>query len=44
LLSGVLYQWGGLLYALIGSALMLLVCWVAVLRLPLRPSAELPNE
>ena len=44
LLSGVLYQWGGLLYALIGSALMLLVCWVAVLRLPLRPSAKLPNE
>jgi MFS family permease len=26
LLSGLLYQWGGLLYALIGSALMLAVC------------------
>ena len=36
LLSGVLYQWGGLLYALIGSALMLLACWVITLRLPLQ--------
>ncbi|MEI6838275.1 MAG: MFS transporter, partial [Alcaligenaceae bacterium] len=26
LLSGVLYQWGGLLYCLLGSALMLLLC------------------
>jgi hypothetical protein len=30
-----LYQWGGLLYALLGSALMLLVCWLATLRLPM---------
>lgn len=35
LLSGLLYQWGGLLYALIGSAVMLLVCWLATLALPL---------
>ncbi len=35
LLSGLLYQWGGLLYALIGSALMLLLCWLATLALPL---------
>jgi hypothetical protein len=35
LLSGLLYQWGGLMYALLGSALMLLVCWLATLRLPL---------
>ena len=28
LLSGLLYQWGGLVYALIGSALMLLTCTV----------------
>ena len=35
LLSGLLYQWGGLLYALLGSALMLLMCWLATLRLPL---------
>jgi predicted MFS family arabinose efflux permease len=34
LLSGVLYQWGGLLYALIGSAAMLITCWVVTLALP----------
>ena len=34
LLSGLLYQWGGLLYALIGSALMLLICWAVTLALP----------
>ncbi|MDP3810118.1 MAG: organoarsenical effux MFS transporter ArsJ [Hydrogenophaga sp.] len=34
LLSGLLYQWGGLLYALLGSALMLVVCWLATLKLP----------
>ncbi len=34
LLSGLLYQWGGLLYALLGSAAMLLVCWLFTLRLP----------
>ena len=36
LLSGVLYQWGGLLFALTGSAFMLLACWMITLRLPLR--------
>ncbi|AMO35903.1 MFS transporter permease [Thauera humireducens] len=35
LLSGLLYQWGGLLYALIGSAVMLLICWLTTLALPL---------
>lgn len=35
LASGLLYQWGGLLYALIGSALMLLVCWWVTWLLPL---------
>lgn len=41
LLSGLLYQWGGLLYALIGSALMLITCWLVTLALPLkRPSCE----
>ena len=34
LLSGLLYQWGGLFYALLGSALMLLTCWLITLRLP----------
>ncbi|OQW88660.1 MAG: MFS transporter [Rhodoferax ferrireducens] len=34
LLSGLLYQWGGLLWALIGSALMLITCWLITLALP----------
>ncbi len=34
LLSGLLYQWGGLLYALAGSALMLVICWLVTLLLP----------
>jgi len=34
LLSGLLYQWGGLLYALVGSAVMLAVCWAVTLALP----------
>lgn len=34
LLSGLLYQWGGLLYALVGSALMLAACWLITLALP----------
>ena len=36
LLSGVLYQWGGLLYALVGSAAMLFACWLITLNLPTR--------
>ena len=42
LLSGLLYQWGGLLYALIGSAVMLIICWLVTLALPctlVRPAA-----
>jgi MFS family permease len=34
LLSGLLYQWGGLACALLGSALMLLICWLITLKLP----------
>lgn len=34
LLSGLLYQWGGLLYALIGSAMMLTACWLISLAFP----------
>jgi len=34
LLSGLLYLWGGLLYPLIGSALMLITCWLVTLALP----------
>jgi predicted lipid-binding transport protein (Tim44 family) len=36
LMSGLLYQWGGLLYALVGSAAMLAVCWLVTLRLPIQ--------
>jgi MFS family permease len=43
LLSGLLYQWGGLLYALLGSALMLIICWLVTLALPLvKPLAQQP--
>jgi len=44
LLSGLLYQWGGLIYALLGSALMLLVCWLITLKLPegLRIAGKVP--
>jgi predicted MFS family arabinose efflux permease len=34
LLSGLLYQWGGLGCTLLGSALMLFACWLITLRLP----------
>jgi MFS family permease len=42
LLSGLLYQWGGLLYALLGSAAMLAACWLLTLQLPLRRSDPSP--
>ena len=42
LMSGLLYQWGGLLYALIGSALMLLVCWLVTLALPTKLALPSP--
>jgi hypothetical protein len=44
LLSGLLYQWGGLMYGLLGSALMLLLCWLATLRLPLGLLTDIPSE
>jgi len=34
LLSGLLYQWGGIEYALGGSATMLIICWLFTLALP----------
>ena len=40
LLSGLLYQWGGLLWALLGSALMLASCWLITLALPVRLQLE----
>jgi predicted MFS family arabinose efflux permease len=40
LLSGLLYQWGGLMYSLIGSAVMLSLCWLVTLALPVRLPAR----
>lgn len=40
LLSGLLYHWGGLLYALLGSAAMLAVCWLMTLNLPMQREPE----
>ena len=36
LMSGLLYQWGGLSWSLLGSGLMLLACWTVTLALPTR--------
>jgi MFS family permease len=43
LLSGLLYQWGGLSWSLLGSGAMLLVCWVVTLGLPTRLPLEGPR-
>ncbi|MCC6681243.1 MAG: organoarsenical effux MFS transporter ArsJ [Phycisphaeraceae bacterium] len=43
LMSGLLYQWGGLLYALVGSALMLFTCWLLTLVLPTKPALPSPQ-
>ncbi len=44
LLSGLLYQWGGLLWALIGSAAMLVACWLITLALPVvKPQLQQPR-
>jgi len=34
LMSGLLYQWGGLVWSLAGSAAMLVACWLVTLALP----------
>jgi MFS family permease len=48
LMSGLLYQWGGLVYSLVGSAAMLTVCWLVTLALPVklaaRPSIALSDQ
>jgi predicted MFS family arabinose efflux permease len=36
LLSGLLYQWGGLVFSLTGSAVMLTACWLVTLALPVK--------
>ena len=41
LLSGVLYQWGGLVWSLAGSAAMLVACWLITLALPTAMPARL---
>ena len=41
LMSGVLYQWGGLVWSLAGSAAMLVVCWLVTLALPTSVPARL---
>lgn len=47
LMSGLLYQWGGLAWSLIGSAAMLATCLLVTMALPLampaRPSKALPD-
>ncbi len=43
LMSGLLYQWGGLLYALVGSALMLFTCWLLTLALPTKLALPSPQ-
>jgi len=48
LLSGLLYQWGGLLFSLSGSAVMLITCWLITLALPVKVPGKsgraLPTE
>lgn len=39
LFSGLLYQWGGLMCSLTGSAVMLITCWIITLMLPARVDA-----
>jgi predicted MFS family arabinose efflux permease len=43
LLSGLLYQWGGVSYALYGSAAMLLACWIITTALPMTHALPMPN-
>jgi predicted MFS family arabinose efflux permease len=40
LFSGLLYQWGGLLYSLAGSAAMLMMCWLVTLYLPAQKQSD----
>jgi MFS family permease len=43
LMSGLLYQWGGLSWSLLGSGLMLLACWAVTLALPTRLPLAVPG-
>ena len=44
LLSGLLYQWGGLPLSLAGSAAMLLACWIITMTLPLQRGQPQPAQ
>ena len=44
LLSGLLYQFGGMVGCLFGSAIMLVLCWLLTLMLPTRPSGALAAD
>ena len=39
LMSGLLYQWGGIGWSLVGSAIMLTVCWALSLLLPVQATS-----
>ena len=43
LLSGLLYQWGGLQFSLSGSAAMLVTCWLITLALPDKLALKAPQ-
>jgi hypothetical protein len=47
LMSGLLYQWGGLSWSLLGSGAMLVACWLVTLALPVvtapAPSSSAPG-
>ena len=43
LLSGLLYQWGGLLFSLSGSAAMLFACWLVTFALPTSRADRAPD-
>jgi hypothetical protein len=40
LMSGLLYQWGGLAWSLAGSAALLVTCWLITLALPTQVRAR----
>jgi MFS family permease len=44
LLSGLLYQWGGLAWSLAGSAALLVTCWLVTLALPTRLQHARPSS
>jgi predicted MFS family arabinose efflux permease len=44
ILSGLLYQIGGMTACLIGSAVMLAICWLVTLLLPVAPQASAPRQ